>query len=183
MRGRRIVVVAGPGDRRDEDIREIALAVAGRFDHYICRRDDGLRGRGGDEVPNMIAAVLREQGVPDSAITIIPDEQQAIDAALRMGQLGDLLLVFADALTRSWKQVIKFKPEGSSAPAPAPAPVMTAAPVAAPKPVAAKAAPADEHDDAADAGAATPSSDDGALLAAGFVRDERGLRYVGEAAD
>jgi cyanophycin synthetase len=45
VRGRRIVVVAGPGDRRDEDIRDIAAAVAGRFDHYICRRDDGLRGR------------------------------------------------------------------------------------------------------------------------------------------
>jgi cyanophycin synthetase len=29
-----------------------------------------------------------------------------------MGQPGDLLLIFADALTRSWKQVIKFKPEG-----------------------------------------------------------------------
>ena len=39
--GRRIVVVAGPGDRRDEDLREIANAVAGKFDHYICRRRRG----------------------------------------------------------------------------------------------------------------------------------------------
>src|SRR5690606_30441217 len=38
--GRRIVVLAGPGDRRDQDLRDIADAVAGRFDHYICRRDD-----------------------------------------------------------------------------------------------------------------------------------------------
>ena len=170
VRGRRIVVVAGPGDRRDEDIRDIALAVAGRFDHYICRRDDGLRGRASDEVPNMIAAVLREQGVADSAITVIPDEQQAIDAALRMGQLGDLLLIFADALTRSWKQVIKFKPEGAVAP--------PAAPTAAP---AAPRAPATE--DAAEADATPPASDDGTLLAAGFVRDERGLRYVGASED
>jgi cyanophycin synthetase len=171
VRGRRIVVVAGPGDRRDEDIRDIALAVAGRFDHYICRRDDGLRGRAGDEVPNMIAAVLRKQGVPDSAITVIPDEQQAIDAALRMGQLGDLLLVFADALTRSWKQVIKFKPEGVVAAA-------AAAPVPA-VPATLEAAAADEGD----GGAAASLSDDGALHAAGFIRDERGLRYIGEAAD
>ena len=41
--GRRIVVLAGPGDRRDEDLRAIARAVAGRFDHYVCRRDDDLR--------------------------------------------------------------------------------------------------------------------------------------------
>src|SRR6185437_10195204 len=47
--GRRVVVLAGPGDRRDEDLVEIAAAVAGKFDHYICRRDDALCGRDGDE--------------------------------------------------------------------------------------------------------------------------------------
>jgi cyanophycin synthetase len=160
VRGRRIVVVAGPGDRRDEDIRDIARAVAGKFDHYICRRDDGLRGRASDEVPKMIAAVLRENGVAESQITLIPDEQEAIDHALRLGQPGDLLLIFADALTRSWKQVIKFKPEGALTPAPA----------------VAQAAPADDAVEQA-------AGDDGALQAAGFMRDERGLRFVGEAAD
>ncbi len=111
--GRRLVVVAGPGDRRDEDLREIAKAVAGGFDHYICRRDDGLRGRKPDEVPKLIAATLREHGVAEDQISIIPDEQDAIDAGLRMAQAGDVLLVFADALVRSWKQIIKFKPEGA----------------------------------------------------------------------
>ncbi len=112
--GRRIVVLAGPGDRRDEDLIAIANAVAGRFDHYICRRDDGLRGRDGDEVPRIQARALKDKGVPDSAISIIPDEQLAIDAALRMGQPGDLMLIFADALVRSWKQIIKFRPEGAA---------------------------------------------------------------------
>ncbi len=168
VRGRRIVVVAGPGDRRDDDIRNIALAVAGRFDHYICRRDDGLRGRASDEVPQMIAAVLREQGVPESAITVRPDEQEAIDAALRMGRPGDLLLVFADALTRSWKQVTKFKADGAASAAPAAAP-------ARPTALQAEAVP--------DETLARAASDDDALQAAGFVRDERGLRFVGEAAD
>src|SRR5262249_18886694 len=40
VKGRRICVLAAPGDRRDEDMREIARLAAGRFDHYICRRDD-----------------------------------------------------------------------------------------------------------------------------------------------
>jgi hypothetical protein len=53
--------------------------------------------------------------VPDSAISVIPDEQEAIDAALAMGRPGDLLLIFADALIRSWKQIIKFRPAGMSA--------------------------------------------------------------------
>jgi cyanophycin synthetase len=110
--GRRIVVLAGPGDRRDEDLHAIAQAVAGKFDHYIARRDDALRGRDGDEVPRIIAGALRGLGVPEEAISVIPDEQQAVDAALRMGRAGDLVLVFADALTRSWKQITKFRPDG-----------------------------------------------------------------------
>ncbi|MDQ8154517.1 MAG: cyanophycin synthetase, partial [Gemmatimonadota bacterium] len=107
--GKRIVVVAGPGDRRDEDLRAIADAVAGGFDRYICRRDDDLRGRGADDVPRLIAAQLQARGVPADAITVIPDEQAALDAALQMGMPGDLVMIFADALTRSWKQVINFR--------------------------------------------------------------------------
>jgi cyanophycin synthetase len=166
--GRRIVVVAGPGDRRDEDIAAIAEAVAGRFDHYICRRDDSLRGRDGDEVPLMIARVLKARGVPEAAIQIIPDEQEAIAAALGMGRQGDLLLIFADALTRSWKQVTKFR--SSAAPAPA-----RAEAAAAPRP------PSPEE--AAEAGDATGLGAASALDAAGFVRDERGLRFAKEADD
>jgi cyanophycin synthetase len=118
--GRRIVVLAGPGDRRDADLVAIAQAVAGRFDHYICRRDDNTRDRGPDEVPRIQAQALRDAGVADAAISVIPDEQEAIEAALRMGQAGDLLLIFADALARSWKQITKFKPSGAPAGAPLP---------------------------------------------------------------
>ncbi len=109
--GRRLVVLAGPGDRRDEDLVELARVSAGHFDHYICRRDDGLRGRGSDEVPILMAAALREAGVSDEQITVIPEEEAAVDAALRMAGAGDLLLVFADKITRSWKQIIHFRPE------------------------------------------------------------------------
>ena len=60
-----------------------------------------------------IARALLAAGVAEAAIEQIPDEQQAIDAALRMGRPGDLLLVFADALARSWKQITKFTPDGA----------------------------------------------------------------------
>ena len=160
--GRRIVVLAGPGDRRDEDLQAIADAVAGRFDHYICRRDDSLRGRDGDTVPLILSRRLKEQGVPESQISIIPDEQEAIDAALRMSRAGDLLLVFADALIRSWKQIIKFRPEGAP---PKPVPLATAANEAAGDPVAlAHEARLRE-------------------LMEGAVRDERGIVFAREVDD
>jgi cyanophycin synthetase len=160
--GRRIVVLAGPGDRRDEDLVAIANAVAGRFDHYICRRDDNLRDRAADEVPRIQADALRAAGVPQNAISIIPDEQAAIEAALRMGVAGDLLLIFADALARSWKQITKFKSHPvSSAPVAASPPVMQAAPLSA------------RHE----LGRAPPESAANFSLE-GLIRDERGVRVA-----
>ncbi|MEP7383816.1 MAG: cyanophycin synthetase [Gemmatimonadota bacterium] len=114
VKGRRICVVAGPGDRRDADIIEIGEAAArGNFDHYICRRDDDLRGREGDEVPRMMRDTLLAAGIPAERISLIPDEQEAIDAALRMARINDLVLLFADALARGWKQVVHFRLPGT----------------------------------------------------------------------
>ena len=154
--GRRIVVLAGPGDRRDEDLRAIADAVAGKFDHYICRRDDGLRGRDGDEVPRIMAKALQAAGVAEDAISLIPDEQLAVDAALKMGSTGDLVLVFADALTRTWKQIIRFTPDGDM---PKPTPRMQIPEL--------------------------QTSMDERLVAAmeGVVRDDRGLSFEREESD
>ncbi len=118
--GRRIVVLAAPGDRRDEDIREIARTAAGHFDHYICKRDDHLRGREPGEVPQLLRNTLLEADVSAAAIETIPDEQEAVARALQMAAPGDLVLVFGDAIARCWKQIIYFK-AGARDDAPAPA--------------------------------------------------------------
>jgi cyanophycin synthetase len=163
--GRRIVVLAGPGDRRDEDLVAIAEAVAGRFDQYICRRDDNLRNRASDEVPRIQAQALRAAGVAENAISIIPDEQMAIEAALRMGESGDLLLIFADTLVRSWKQITKFKPTGAAVKA-------VGVPASRPRPSEAK------FDPRIEAAAANPEFNLDAL-----IRDERGVRLAPESGD
>jgi cyanophycin synthetase len=106
--GRRVCVLAAPGDRRDEDIAAIATRAAGSFDHFICRRDDHTRGRGPNEVPQMLKAALLAAGVSEDAIETIPEESEAVEASLSMCKPGDLLLIFADKITRSWKQVIYF---------------------------------------------------------------------------
>jgi cyanophycin synthetase len=111
--GRRICVLAAPGDRRDQDIAEIGRIAAGRFDRYICRRDDKLRGREPDEVPRILRESLIANGVSAEQIRTIPDEQEAIDAALRESEAGDLLLIFGDAITRSWKQIVQFRPDAT----------------------------------------------------------------------
>lgn len=108
--GRTICVLAAPGDRRNEDIRAVARSAAGHCHLYICRRDDALRGRGPDEVPTLLRDGLLAEGVPADRILVIPDEFEAMTAALGMAKPGDLLLLFADDLPRTWKQIVEFQP-------------------------------------------------------------------------
>jgi cyanophycin synthetase len=179
VKGKRIVVLAAPGDRRDEDLVAIAQAAAGRFDHYICRRDDGLRGRGPEEVPRIQAAALQAAGVRADAISVIPDEQAAIDAALHMGAPGDLVLIFADVLVRSWKQIIKFKPAAAGE-------------AHAAARAAAHAVPGARGDGAHNGADGAPArgpehrpaeAPPPAYSLEGLIRDERGVRFAPEAED
>ncbi|MGI9233870.1 MAG: cyanophycin synthetase [Woeseiaceae bacterium] len=108
VEGRRIAVLSAPGDRRDEDIREIAETAAGHFDHFICRCDDNRRGRGADEVAIMLKNKLLEAGISGDQIEVIPDEQEATLRALEFAEPGDLVLILGDNTTRAWKQIIYF---------------------------------------------------------------------------
>jgi cyanophycin synthetase len=154
--GRKIVVVAAPGDRRDEDIRDIATTCAGHFDHYICRRDDRLRGRDGDEVPRIQHQALVDAGVDSAAIEMIPDEVASVDRALSLAAPGDLVLIFGDGISRTWDQITHFSPDPAEAPSRKPA--------AAPPP---------------------PSIPDSPEIGSwdSLVRDERGVRVAREEDD
>ncbi len=154
VEGRRLCVLAGPGDRRDEDLREIARIAAGAFDQVILRRDDDLRGRKPDEVPRLMAAEMRKVGFPEERMRMVPDEQEAIDTGLRLARRGDLLLIFGDKISRSWKQVIYFKPEGGE-----PEPAAAAAPPAPPP-------------------TGIPAPEPESYVHATLIRDERGVRLA-----
>ncbi len=160
VKGRRVVVLAVPGDRRDVDVANVAKSAAGHFDHYICRRDDNPRGRAPTEIPELLRAHLLEAGVAPDTVEVIADEPSAVDRALRLGQPGDLLLLFTDQITRTWKQVTKYRPDGS------PAPAFSEGPVPMP-------------------GALTTTRPDPIDLAEGevLIRDERGVRLARESDD
>jgi cyanophycin synthetase len=114
-KGRKIICFSMPGDRRDEDIIAAARIVAGKFDHYICKADDSRRGRGDSEVPDLLRKTLMENDVADTQIDVIPSEAAAVDAALNMAEADDLLLIFGDNISRTWKQVIYLnRPEGAA---------------------------------------------------------------------
>ncbi|MBL4659297.1 MAG: cyanophycin synthetase [Alcanivoracaceae bacterium] len=109
--GKKMCVLAAPGDRRDEDVYAIAKEAAGHFDYYILKADDNRRGRDEREVPLMLQEQLIKSGVKAEQTIVIADETQAIEHALQTAQDDDLLLIFGDNITRCWKQIIHFNPE------------------------------------------------------------------------
>ncbi|MFT4938334.1 MAG: cyanophycin synthetase [Paraglaciecola sp.] len=108
VNGKRRIVMAMPGDRRDEDIVEAAQIVAKGFDAYICKADDSRRGRGFDEVPQLLKKTLMSEGVSEENIQIIPSEEEAITKAMEDCKRGDLLIILGDSITRCWKQIVHF---------------------------------------------------------------------------
>ncbi|MFZ9035041.1 MAG: cyanophycin synthetase [Francisellaceae bacterium] len=114
-KGRRILVLAAPGDRRDEDVLNLAKNAAPYFDYFICKQDDGLRGRAFGAIPGLLKQGLITSGVDVDNICVIDSEQEAVDEALKYASPGDLLVIFADNIKRSWKQIVHFnQPENTA---------------------------------------------------------------------
>ncbi len=128
VNGRRIGVLAAPGDRRDDDIRDLARTAAPAFDFILLREDDRLRGRKPGETGELLRQGLLAAGFPADRIAGgIYAEEQAVQSALETAQPGDLLVIFGDDLDRTWHQIVSFgRPAASPAvPAPAAAPVFS----------------------------------------------------------
>jgi cyanophycin synthetase len=113
VKAKRRLVIAMPGDRRDEDIIEAANIVADTFDTFVCKADDDRRGRGHDEVPQLLKRTLMQAGVKEEDIQVIPSEAEAVEAGLKSCNPGDLLMVLGDNITRCWKQIVHFDDAGS----------------------------------------------------------------------
>jgi cyanophycin synthetase len=104
--GRRIAVIASPGDRRDEDMRELGRVAARLFDIVIVREDANKRGRRRGEIAGRVMEGVRaaqESRVERAEIVI--DERPAIDAALNHARAGDVVLLCVDKPADTWREI------------------------------------------------------------------------------
>jgi cyanophycin synthetase len=92
---RRIGVLAAPGDRRDEDVREMGRLCA-RLDRIILKEDDDRRGRAPGEVARLLEQGLLLGGLSRERIETVFAEHEAVSRALGAMQDGDLLVVLAE---------------------------------------------------------------------------------------
>jgi cyanophycin synthetase len=92
---RRVALISGAGDRRDEDLRRQTEILGAAFDDVLLYQDAAQRGRADGEVLALLRAGLG-QAARTRYTAEIQGEFTAIDAALaRLGD-GDLCLVLID---------------------------------------------------------------------------------------
>lgn len=105
---KKIGIIAGTGDRRDDDIRELGKIAASMFDEIIIRQDKHLRGRTEDEIINL----LRE-GIfsvkKDMLVTVILKELEAIDFAIEKAPKDSFIVICSDVVTDALQHIQHLK--------------------------------------------------------------------------
>lgn len=100
----RLVVIGAPGDRRDEDIRELGRVAADHFDIVVAREDDNLRGRPVGESATLLAEGVRERieagGVRARRVEVVPDEEDAVRHVMVLANPGDIVVTSVDKPAR-----------------------------------------------------------------------------------
>jgi cyanophycin synthetase len=104
---KKIGIIAGVGDRRDEDIRECAKIAGRMFDHIIIRQEKHLRGRTEQEIIDLILEGISESG---RTVTheIITKEIEAIKHAINSAEDGTFITALSDVVTNAIEIVQQY---------------------------------------------------------------------------
>jgi cyanophycin synthetase len=109
-RHRRVIgMINIPGDRRDDDMREMGALAARYFDEIIFREDPARRGRKPGEIVTLLAEGALSAGFPEQRITRILDEDEAAKLCLQRAQPGDLVVLTPTDVEAMWRQVLDFR--------------------------------------------------------------------------
>jgi cyanophycin synthetase len=109
-RHRRVIgMINIPGDRRDDDMREMGALATRYFDEIIFREDPARRGRRPGEIIGLLAEGALAEGFPEERIKRILDEDEAADLCLSMARPGDLVVLTPTDVEAMWQQVLDFR--------------------------------------------------------------------------
>ena len=104
---KKIGIIAGVGDRRDEDIKECATIAARMFDHIIIRQEKYLRGRTEEEIIGLIMEGIADSG-RDVTHEIISKEVEAIKHAITNAGEGTFITALSDVVTNAIEIVQEY---------------------------------------------------------------------------
>ena len=97
---RKIGIISGIGDRRDEDIKECAKIGARMFDHIIIRQEKYLRGRTEKEIIDLIIEGIIESD-PTTTYEVVNLEIDAIRHAISLAKEGTYIVALSDVVANA----------------------------------------------------------------------------------
>lgn len=106
----KVGIIAGVGDRRDEDIFALGKLAAEMFDEIIVRQDRNLRGRTEQEIIDFMLQGIKSVDV-NKNLKVIQLEREAIDYAIKNAKKGSFIVVCSDVVPDALGQVMKYKEE------------------------------------------------------------------------
>ena len=112
----KVGIVAGVGDRRDDDTIQLGEEAAKAFDEIIIRQDKNLRGKADDEIIRLITTGIRNID-PKKKITVLKKESEAIDYAIKHAVKGSFITIISDVVPDALDQVMKYREDEEELPA------------------------------------------------------------------
>lgn len=105
---KKIGLISGTGDRRDEDIKELGAISAQYFDEIIIRCDKNLRGRSAEEIIELLKDGISgvNANVP---VMVIANEDQALEHIYANHQQGALYTIMCDVVTGALAKIKELK--------------------------------------------------------------------------
>lgn len=97
---KKIGIIAGTGDRRDEDIAECGLIAANMFDHIIIRQEKHLRGRTEKEIIDLLLFGIKQANA-NTTYEIVPLETEALKHAIDTAIEGSYIVALSDVVTNA----------------------------------------------------------------------------------
>ena len=107
---RKIGVVAGVGDRRDEDTISLGMEAAHLFDEIVIRQDRNLRGKSGQEIIDLITKGIHSVD-PNKKVTPIPNEIEAINYVIDSASKDSFIVICSDVVPDALEMIINMKAE------------------------------------------------------------------------
>lgn len=105
---KKIGIIAGVGDRRDEDIKECGKIAGRMFDHIIIRNEKHLRGRTEENINNLVIGGIHESG-RDVSYEIIPKEIEALKHAMSLAEEGTFITALSDVVENAIDLVQEYQ--------------------------------------------------------------------------
>ena len=104
----KIGIIAGTGDRRDEDIRELGKLSAEMFDYIILRQEKHLRGRTAENIIGLLVEGIQSVN-PDQQFEVIPKEVEAIKHSMSLARPGTFIVALSDVIDNAIETVQNYQ--------------------------------------------------------------------------